>query len=96
MPRYPIPPALKRWLIPVWNYAHQYGWLAYDYLNACGHGRTERCKVCGHVGLMLYRRRVILSRLVELWGLTPHGASRRQPWGFAVSAFACAVIRVRC
>jgi SAM-dependent methyltransferase len=75
MPRYPIPPALKRWLIPVWNSAHQYGWLAYDYLNACGHGRTERCKVCGHVGLMLYRRRVIPPRLVELWGLTPQLAS---------------------
>jgi SAM-dependent methyltransferase len=75
MARSRIPPTLKRWLIPVWNSAHQYAWLTYDYLNACGHGRTERCKVCGHLGLMLYRRRVIPPRLVELWGLTPQLAS---------------------
>jgi SAM-dependent methyltransferase len=75
MARYPIPLALKRWLIPVWNSAHQRGWLTFDYLNALGHGRMERCIVCGHFRLMLYRRRVIPPRLEELWGLSPQLAA---------------------
>ena len=75
MARYPIPPALKRWLVPLWNSAHQYGWLIYDYLNALGHGRWGRCNVCGQTVLMLYRRRVIPPRLEELWGLSPQIAS---------------------
>jgi hypothetical protein len=75
MAHYPIPPALKRWLVPVWNSAHQYGWLTYDYLNAIGHGRMERCTVCGRFALMLYRRRVIPPRLEQLWGLSAPLAS---------------------
>src|SRR5947209_19390381 len=69
MPR-AIPPWLKRLLVPCWNAAHRSGWLAYDYLNALGHGRFERCVVCGRFGPLLYRRRVIPRRLEELWGLT--------------------------
>jgi SAM-dependent methyltransferase len=67
----PIPPALKRWLIPCWNAGHRFGWLAYDHANAVVHGRIEHCSVCGRMGAMLYRRRVIPPRLEELWALTP-------------------------
>jgi SAM-dependent methyltransferase len=69
--RYPIPAALKHWLVPVWNNAHQLGWIAYDYLNALGHFRWERCVVCGRFRPMLYRRRVIPPRLQQLWRLSP-------------------------
>jgi SAM-dependent methyltransferase len=71
MARYPIPPALKRWLVPCWNAGHRFGWLAYDYANAVAHARFERCVVCGRFGPMLYRRRVIPRRLEELWELNP-------------------------
>src|SRR5215470_19452901 len=70
MPR-PVPPWLKRRLVPVWNAAHQYGWVARDYLDALAHRRFEHCAVCGRFRPMLYRRRVIPRRLEELWGLTP-------------------------
>src|SRR5262245_49046416 len=70
MPR-AIPPWLKRILVPCWNAAHRYGWVARDYLDALGHGRFERCVVCGRFRPMLYRRRVIPRRLEELWGLSP-------------------------
>jgi SAM-dependent methyltransferase len=66
-----IPPWLKHLLIPGWNAAHQYGWLAYDYASAIAQGRFESCTVCGRFRPMLYRRRVIPQRLEELWGLTP-------------------------
>jgi SAM-dependent methyltransferase len=66
-----VPPWLKRLLVPCWNAAHRYGWLAYDYLNAVAHGRFEWCVVCGRFRPMLYRRRVIPRRLEELWGLAP-------------------------
>ena len=71
MPRYPFPPGLKRSLVPIWNAAHQYAWLAYDYLNAIGHARFQRCEACGRFRPMLYRRRVIPRRLEEVWGLSP-------------------------
>jgi SAM-dependent methyltransferase len=72
MPRaIPVPGWLKQILVPCWNAAHRYGWLAFDYLNAFGHGRFERCVVCGRFRPMLYRRRVIPHRLEELWGLSP-------------------------
>jgi SAM-dependent methyltransferase len=71
MARYPIPAGVKRWLIPIWNAAHRYTWLALDYLNAISHGRLERCAVCGRFRPMLFRRRVIPRRLEELWGLSP-------------------------
>jgi SAM-dependent methyltransferase len=70
MPR-AIPPWLKRILVPCWNAAHHYGWVVRDYLDAVGHGRFERCIVCGRLRPMLYRRRVIPRRLEELWGLSP-------------------------
>jgi SAM-dependent methyltransferase len=71
MGRVPIPAALKRLLVPVWNEAHRLGWLGRDYLSALGLGRLETCSVCGRFRPMLYRRRVIPPRLVELWGLSP-------------------------
>jgi len=72
MPRaIPLPAWLKRLLVPGWNAAHRYGWLAFDYLNAIGRGRIGRCAVCGRFRPMLYRRRVIPRRLEELWGITP-------------------------
>ncbi len=49
----------------------RYAWLAYDYLNAIGHGRFQRCEACGRFRPMLYRRRVIPRRLEEVWGLSP-------------------------
>ncbi len=72
MPRtIPVPAWLKRILVPCWNTAHRYGWVAHDYLEAVGHCRFERCVVCGRFRPMLYRRRVIPRRLEELWGLSP-------------------------
>jgi SAM-dependent methyltransferase len=67
----PIPACLKRFLVPCWNAAHQYGWIARDYLDAAIHRRFEHCPVCGRFRPMLYRRRVIPRRLEELWGLSP-------------------------
>lgn len=67
----PIPPWLKRLLVPGWNAAHRYGWVARDYLDALAHRRLEHCAVCGRFRPMLYRRRVIPRRLEELWGLSP-------------------------
>jgi SAM-dependent methyltransferase len=61
---------LKRRLVPVWNFIHHRAWLAYDFLNAAVHGRVEPCAVCGRYGLMLYRRRIIPQRLIDLWGLS--------------------------
>jgi SAM-dependent methyltransferase len=58
-------------LVPIWNGGHRIGWLLRDYLTAIAFGRWERCPVCGRVRLMIYRRRVIPPRLVELWGLSP-------------------------
>lgn len=66
-----IPSGAKRFLVPVWNAAHRYGWVARDYLGAVAHRRFEHCTVCGRTRPMLYRRRVIPPRLAELWGLTP-------------------------
>jgi SAM-dependent methyltransferase len=70
MPR-PIPPWLKRLLVPGWNAVHQVGWVARDHIDALVHRRLEHCTVCGRFRPMLYRRRVIPRRLEELWGLTP-------------------------
>ena len=65
-------------LVPIWNAAHRYGWLAYDYLVSLASGRFERCTVCGRFGLLIFRRRVLTPRLAELWGL-----SARQAEAFA-------------
>jgi SAM-dependent methyltransferase len=67
----PLTAWLKRLLVPCWNFAHHHGWLAYDYLNSIARGRFESCAVCGQYRPMLYRRRIIPPRLVELWGLSP-------------------------
>ena len=72
MPRaIPLPAWLKSLLVPCWNSAHRHASLAYDYVNSIGHGRFETCTVCGRIRPMLYRRRIITRRLVELWGLSP-------------------------
>jgi SAM-dependent methyltransferase len=72
MPRaIPVPGMLKRLLVPCWNFAHHHSRLAYDYLNSIRHGSFDSCAVCGRYGPMLYRRRIIPQRLVELWGLSP-------------------------
>jgi hypothetical protein len=71
MPRaIPVPGLFKRLVVPCWNFAHYLAWLAYDHLNSIAHGRFESCAVCGRYRPMLYRRRVIPRRLVELWGLS--------------------------
>jgi SAM-dependent methyltransferase len=70
MPR-PVPAWLKRLLVPAWNAAHRWGWTARDYLDVLAHRRFEPCNVCGAFRPMLYRRRVIPSRLEQLWGLSP-------------------------
>ncbi len=62
---------VKPLLVPIWNATHRFGWLAYDYLGAVGAGRVARCVVCGRFGPLIYRRRVIPRRLVELWGISP-------------------------
>ncbi len=72
MPRaIPLPAWLKSLLVPCWNSAHRHAWLAYDYLTSVGRGRFESCAVCGCYRPMLYRRRIIPPRLVDLWGLSP-------------------------
>ena len=68
--RFHVRSLLKRPLVAAWNEAHKLGWLARDYASAIVAGRVERCSVCGLVRPMLYRRRVIPPRLVELWGLS--------------------------
>jgi SAM-dependent methyltransferase len=72
MPRtLPVPGQFKRILVSSWNCAHRHGWLAFDYLNSIALGWIESCSVCGRYRPMLYRRRIIPRRLVELWGLSP-------------------------
>ena len=66
-----IPAPLKRWRAPVWNVAHYHTGIAFDYLNSAARGRFAFCAVCGRYRVMLYRRRIILRRLVETWGLSP-------------------------
>ena len=65
------PPAwLKRWLVPIWNAGHQLGWWTRDRGLALTTGQVKRCVVCGRVGLMIYRRRLIAPELVRRWGLS--------------------------
>jgi SAM-dependent methyltransferase len=68
---FPIPPRLKRRLLPAWNGGHRLARRVGEYLGALGHRRVERCVVCGRLAPLLYRRRVIPPRLEELWGLSP-------------------------
>ncbi|WP_240907339.1 class I SAM-dependent methyltransferase [Paludisphaera rhizosphaerae] len=74
MSKIPLPPVVKRPLVTAWNEAHRVGWLLRDHADAILHGRVEPCSVCGRRCRMLYRRRVIPPRLVELWGLTERQA----------------------
>lgn len=74
MSKIPLPPVVKRPLVTVWNEAHRVGWLVRDHAAAALRGRVEFCTVCGERRRMLYRRRVIPPRLVELWGLSDRQA----------------------
>ncbi len=74
MPR-PIPPRLKRLLLPLWNGGHRAAWRAGEYLGAVANGRFERCSACGRFGPMLYRRWVIPPELERRWGLNPRLAA---------------------
>jgi SAM-dependent methyltransferase len=67
----PVPAWLKPLVVPCWNVVHRCAWVAYDYLYAAGHTHFELCTVCGNHRLMLYRRRIIPRRLVELWEISP-------------------------
>ncbi len=66
-----LPTRLRQFLVFVWNTTHRVAWLAYDYLNAAMHGRFESCAVCGQYRLMLYGRRIIPRKLVEMWDIPP-------------------------
>lgn len=74
MSKLPLPRVVKRPLVAAWNEAHRLGWLARDHASAMAFGRREHCTVCGKTSRMLYRRRVIPPRLVELWGLSERQA----------------------
>jgi hypothetical protein len=62
---------LRRILVHVWNATYHRTRLAYDYASAVARGRVEFCTVCGHHRPMLYYRRIIPTRLVELWRISP-------------------------
>ena len=64
------PAWLKRWLVPIWNAGHQFAWWTRDRSWAVLGGQIERCGVCGRLGLMIYRRRIISPELVRRWGLS--------------------------
>ena len=74
MSKIPLPRPIKAPLVAAWNEAHRVGRLAGDYASAIAKNRRELCSVCGEKRLMLYRRRVIPPRLVELWGLSARQA----------------------
>lgn len=70
-----IPVGLKRLLIPAWNAGVHRGRSVQEYASAVVRGRFARCSVCGRIGPVLYRRRVIPDRLTEIWGLSPRLAA---------------------
>jgi SAM-dependent methyltransferase len=74
MRRPPVPAWSKRLLVPIWNCGHQAAWRLEEYAGAFWHRSLEHCDVCGRLGPMLYRQRVVPPRLVELWGLSPREA----------------------
>jgi SAM-dependent methyltransferase len=64
-------PRWKRLILPLWNGGyHASRWLG-DVALAIRYRRIERCPACGRVGLMFYRRRLIVPELERRWGLTP-------------------------
>ena len=66
-----IVPVLKRLLVPLYNRGYTQARRAGLYADAVVRGRIERCAVCGRRAPMLYDRRVVPPRLVQLWGLSP-------------------------
>lgn len=74
MSRLPIPRPLKTPLVWLWNQFYWRGLRAWAIAGAIARGRVERCAVCGKFRPMLYYRRIIPDRLVELWGLSPRQA----------------------
>jgi hypothetical protein len=64
-------PWWKRLILPAWNGGHRLAWWLGDVAGAIRHRRFERCSACGRVGLMLYRRWIIVPELERRWGLTP-------------------------
>ena len=75
MSRLPIPRLLKTPLVLLWNQIYWRGLRALAGAGAVVRGRVERCSACGQIRPMLYYRRIIPNRLVELWGLTPRQAA---------------------
>lgn len=74
MSRAPLLRAIKTPLVWVWNQVYWRGLRALAHVRAVAGGRVERCSVCGKIRPMLYYRRIIPKRLVELWGLSPRQA----------------------
>ncbi|MHC5543648.1 methyltransferase domain-containing protein, partial [Singulisphaera rosea] len=63
-----IPVRLKRILLPAWNRGHRLAAETGELLDAVASRRIEVCRVCGRLGPMLYRPRVIPGRLREFLG----------------------------
>jgi len=61
---------LKPWVVPAWNAGVHLARALGDRGRAVARRQVERCLVCGRVGVMIYRRRVIADELVRRWGLT--------------------------
>lgn len=74
MSRVPLPRLVKRPLVWVWNQAYWRGLRVLSMAGAVVRGRVKRCAVCGKVRPMLYYRRIIPDRLVQLSGLSPRQA----------------------
>lgn len=65
-----LPGWLKPWLVPVWNGCNYLAWWLGDRARAVVTGQVQRCEICGRMGLMIYRRRVITPELARRWGLS--------------------------
>lgn len=65
------PDWLKQRLLPAWNATIHGSRHALELLSALASGRLERCQCCGQRALMVYRSRVVSTRLATLWGLSP-------------------------
>ncbi len=74
MSRRTIPSWFKRMVLPFWNGGHQVAWFLGEHADAIRRRRFEHCDVCGRFGPMLVRRRVVPSRLIDLWGLSTQEA----------------------
>lgn len=74
MSRPPLLRVVKAPLVKLWNLLYWRGLRVLAWVRAVAGGRVERCAVCGKVRPMLYYRRIIPDRLVELCGLSPRQA----------------------